>query len=53
MNPQLIMAYYDRALTYSVLDSEAEARSDAERATEQGFQRELLEHALEEISKKH
>ena len=48
LNPQNASAYANRALTYARLGYNAQARRDTERAIELGFDRGLLESAIEE-----
>ena len=48
LNPQLAEACANRAVAYTLLCDDAKARQDADKAVALGFDRALLENAMEE-----
>ncbi len=52
VNPQDAEAYKNRALSYSFLGKDAEARQDVDRAVELGVNRTDLERKIEELKKR-
>ena len=51
LNPQFAEAYHDRALSYTVLGKDEDARQDVERAVELGIDRSKLEALIEALIK--
>ena len=51
IDPQFAEAYANRAIAYTLLGNDAEAKLDIERAVELGFDRGVVESALEEFKK--
>jgi lipoprotein NlpI len=51
LDPQFTMAYYNRALAYTLLGNDLLAQQDAAAATGLGFDRASLELALSELKR--
>ncbi len=49
LDPELALAYYNRALASTLLGNDAAARQDIDRAVELGMDRATLEPAIDEI----
>jgi tetratricopeptide (TPR) repeat protein len=52
LSPEFAMAYYNRALTYTLVGNDLKARHDAELAAGLGFDRVALERAIEEMKRR-
>lgn len=51
LDPQYALAYANRALAYTLLSQDTEAQQDMNRAEELGYDRSVLEGAVEELRK--
>ncbi len=49
INPQYALAYANRAIAYTLLDKDAEAQQDIDRAVELGVNRATLEGRVEQV----
>ena len=51
LDPQLALAYANRARAFTLLGKDAEAQQDADRAVELGFDRAVVEEEIERLKR--